>query len=74
VSGSADALPGIQQWWPYLTMGARHRLLAQPREPLGTRVRDEIRRAIGAPLPEPAFLSEEDRSFLTSQHGEVEQR
>ena len=37
VAESAGALPAIQTWWPYLTSGARHTLLARQDEEVDSR-------------------------------------
>ena len=74
VAESVGALPAIQTWWPYLTSGARHALLARPYEEVEPRVRDEIQRATGLPLSTETHLSEDDRLFLAGQDEEVDSR
>ena len=74
VAESAEALPAIQTWWPYLTSGARHALMARPYGEFQPRVRDEIERATGLPLYGRTHLSEDDRVFLAQQDEEVGHR
>ncbi|GAA2010954.1 hypothetical protein [Microbacterium ulmi] len=59
-----SALPPIETWWPYLTIGARDAVLRNRTRVLGARVRDEIAQATGRPVVEGSRISEDDLRFL----------
>jgi len=67
-----DTLPSIEEWWPHLTIGARHSLLRDPQGPLEQRVRDEICRTTGQPVGERVRLSDEDLAFIRTQQETVD--
>lgn len=65
-------LPPIESWWPHLTIGARHALLAAPLLPLDERVREEIARITGFHAGAAARLSDADLAFLQTQQEAVD--
>ena len=70
--GEGGELPRIESWWPYLTIGARHALLRSPSAPLDRRVRTEIERATGRPVPPGSRLSRHDLAFVETQQETVD--
>jgi len=46
-----DGLPPIEEWWPGLTIGAKHAVLSRIDGPLDERVREEIERITGRHEP-----------------------
>lgn len=60
-------LPPIDEWWPFLTIGARRAVIDAPSAPLAGRVRQEIEMATGVNLEIGARLSSEDIDFLEMQ-------
>ena len=61
------ALPPIETWWPYLTIGSRHAILRAGERPLEYRVIAEIQRATGEDVPAGVTLSDRDRTFVATQ-------
>ena len=61
------ALPPIEKWWPYLTIGSRHAILRAGEHPLEYRVIAEIQRASGESVAPDAVLSDRDRQFVATQ-------
>ena len=62
-----ETLPPVEEWWPYITIGARHLLIRDAASPLPVRVRREVAAATGHPVPEGATLSDDDRRFIVTQ-------
>lgn len=56
--------PPIDEWWPFLTIGARRSVIDAPFAPLAGRVRREIEQATGVMLESGTRLSSEDIAFL----------
>jgi hypothetical protein len=67
VTDTQAALPPIEKWWPYLTIGSRHAVLRAGNHPLEYRVIAEIQRASGEDVSPGAILSERDRRFVATQ-------
>jgi len=67
-----ESLPGIETWWPGLSVEARHDVLAAPAQPLGERVRREIREITGAEIGEDAVLDEHERGYVATQQETVD--
>jgi hypothetical protein len=64
----ASPLPPIEAWWPYITLGARHRIMSHLRDPLDRRVRGEVETVTGRHLDPDAELTEDDRRFVVLQN------
>lgn len=64
-------LPSIHEWWPRLSIEAKHALREDPHH-LTARVREEVAQLTGADVPEGASLSEEDRDFIRTQSEPVD--
>ncbi|KRA24024.1 hypothetical protein ASD65_06010 [Microbacterium sp. Root61] len=62
-SDTSDA----HEWWPYLSIGAKHAVLVAITDPLPEHVRDEIHMVTGRRLLDGAQLSEQDRLFIQTQ-------
>lgn len=60
-------LPPIHDWWPHLSIDARHELLESGSAHLGDTVRDEIREITGAVVGKQEELTEEDVAFVRTQ-------
>jgi hypothetical protein len=67
VTDTRAALPPIEKWWPYLTIGSRHAILRAGDRPLEYRVIAEIQRATGEEVPAGMVLSDRDRRFVAAQ-------
>jgi hypothetical protein len=67
VTDTQAALPPIEKWWPYLTIGSRNAVVRSDGRPLEYRVIAEIQRATGEEVPPGAVLSDRDRSFVATQ-------
>lgn len=57
-------LPPIENWWPYLSVGARHEVRGAPDRDLSRHVRAEIERALGIRVPLRAHLTSDDQRFV----------
>ncbi|MEN2738329.1 hypothetical protein ABCS02_11105 [Microbacterium sp. X-17] len=64
--------PPIETWWPYVTLGARHRIIRRPLDPLDRRAREEIEAVTGQTVAADATLTEDDRGFLSMLTASVE--
>ncbi|WP_022889458.1 hypothetical protein [Agromyces italicus] len=62
---SQSARPAIEDWWPRLSIGAKHRLLEDLEAPLHAEVAAEIERISG--MRSPDLLSHEERRFVLTQ-------
>lgn len=67
-----SALPPIEDWWPALTIGARHTILEDLHAPLDDRVREEIERITGTAVPAGAALSHHEVGFVETQQQPVD--
>lgn len=65
-------VPQIEDWWPVLTIGARHAILENLRASLDERVRAEIERSTGVAVPEGAVLSDHEVGFAETQQQPVD--
>lgn len=64
-------LPDIHEWYPRLSIEAKHALRDSGGELPGT-VRDEIADITGSDIPEGASLSDDDRDFIRTQSEQVD--
>ena len=64
-------LPPIHDWWPHLSVDARHELLEKAPH-LGDDVREEIREITGAVVGMREKLSAEDLEYARTQVEEVD--
>ncbi|MFF2493965.1 hypothetical protein [Agromyces sp. NPDC058064] len=62
---SQAARPSIEDWWPRLSIHAKHLLLADLEAPVHEDVAAEIERITGAHAPD--LLSHEERRFVLTQ-------
>ena len=60
-------LPDIHQWWPHLTIDAKHALETPSDGSVPSCVREEIRALPGTTVPEDARLSDADRDYIRTQ-------
>ncbi|MDX2376719.1 hypothetical protein M4I32_07890 [Microbacterium sp. LRZ72] len=67
-----DDLPPIEDWWPDLTIGARHELLREPTAELTPRTRQEIQTATGAEVGSDARLADDDVTYVHTQTEQVD--
>ncbi|OJX65192.1 MAG: hypothetical protein BGO95_07020 [Micrococcales bacterium 73-13] len=67
-----DGLPPIEEWWPGLTIGAKHAVLSRIDGPLDERVREEIERITGRHVPEGAILDHVEIGFVETQQQPVD--
>jgi len=65
-------LPPIEDWWPELSIGARHAILEDLHAPLDERVRAEIERLTGETIPPDATLSHHEVGFVEVQQQPVD--
>ncbi|WP_203136463.1 hypothetical protein [Microbacterium sp. JZ31] len=63
-------LPEIHEWYPRLSIGAKHAL--RDSGTLTDEVRDEIAEITGADVPGDASLSDDDREFIRTQSEQVD--
>jgi len=70
--GDDEQLPPIEEWWPRLSIEARHAVLEHLAAPLDERVAEEIARVIGRPIPEGASLSHVDIGYVETQQQPVD--
>ncbi|MFK4790063.1 hypothetical protein [Microbacterium sp. ZW T5_56] len=59
--------PEIHEWWPSLSIQAKHALRALDDEAIPARVRDEIADITGTVVPEEARLEPADAEFIRTQ-------
>ncbi|MBO3663408.1 hypothetical protein [Microbacterium stercoris] len=64
-------LPAIHEWYPKLSMDAKH-ALQEETAAIPDEVRAEIGDIVGFAVPEGATLSEEDRDFIRTQGEQVD--
>lgn len=60
-------LPPIHDWWPHLSIEARHDVIGSGAPRLTENVRDEIREITGAVVGQQETLSDEDLDFARTQ-------
>lgn len=60
-------LPPIHEWWPRLSIEARHEMIDRGSRRLGESVREEIRTITGAVVGAQEELSEEDLEYARTQ-------
>ena len=60
-------MPEIHEWWPHLTIDAKHELEASRDGIIPAAVAEEIRRLTGEPVAPDARLTPEDREFIRTQ-------
>lgn len=65
-------LPPIEDWWPELTIGARHAILEDLHAPLDEQVRTEIERITGQTVASTARLSHHEVGFVDVQQEPVD--
>jgi len=65
-------LPPIEEWWPALSIEARHLVLERLDQPLHERVLLEIERATGRRVPDGARLSRTEVGFVDVQQQPVD--
>ncbi|MBO9627714.1 MAG: hypothetical protein J7484_15245 [Microbacterium sp.] len=68
----ASGLPPIEEWWPHLSIGARHEVLEHLRGPLPADARAEIARVTGQAVPAGAELSHIDVGYVETQQQPVD--
>lgn len=57
--------PSIEDWWPRLSIGSKHRILEDLEAPIHAEVAAEIERITGASAPD--LLSPAERRFVLTQ-------
>jgi len=62
----------IHEWWPQLSIDAKHELVEAPGKPLTDQVREEISAITGEEIPSAAVLSHEDVEFIETQREQVD--
>jgi hypothetical protein len=72
VTDTKAALPPIEKWWPYLTIGSRNAIVRAGDRPLEYRVIAEIQRATGEDVSAGLVLSERDRQYVAVQMDAVD--
>lgn len=60
-------LPPIHDWWPHLSIDARHDVVGSGSAHLSETVREEIREITGAVVGQQESLSEEDLDYARTQ-------
>ena len=65
-------MPNIHEWWPKLSIEAKHALKETEGEPIPPIVRDEVRRVTGEALAAGATLSAEEIQFIDTQREQVD--
>jgi hypothetical protein len=65
-------LPPIHEWWPHLSINARHEVVESGSPHLTEKVREEIREITGAVVGMQEELSEEDLDFARTQSEAVD--
>lgn len=59
--------PLIEEWWPHLTIEARHAVLEDPRARLPRIALDEIEALTGSRPDDMTRLTAEERDFVATQ-------
>jgi len=62
----------IHEWWPELSIGAKHALVEAPGKPLTDEVREEIAAITGEEIPPQSVLSHDDVEFIETQREQVD--
>ncbi|MFS0852627.1 hypothetical protein [Microbacterium sp. 179-I 3D4 NHS] len=65
-------LPPIHEWWPHLSVEARHEVIDDGSPHLGEKVREEIRQITGAVVGVQESLSAEDVEYARTQIEQVD--
>ncbi|MCK2036230.1 hypothetical protein KZC51_08775 [Microbacterium sp. SSW1-49] len=65
-------LPPIHEWWPHLSIDARHEVVDSGSAHLTEKVRAEIREITGAVVGMQETLSDEDLDFARTQSEAVD--
>lgn len=60
-------VPPIHEWWPHLSIEARHEVLGSGTPLLGERARAEIREITGAVVGSAEELTERDLDYARTQ-------
>lgn len=60
-------LPPIHEWWPRLSIEARHEMIARGSTRLDESVREEIRTITGAVVGAEEELSDQDLDYARTQ-------
>jgi hypothetical protein len=60
-------LPPIHDWWPHLSVDARHDVVGSESRHLSETVREEIREITGAVVGQQEELSDEDVEYARTQ-------
>lgn len=65
-------LPPIHEWWPHLSIDARHEVKDSGSAHLTAKVREEIREITGAVVGMQETLSDEDLDYARTQSEAVD--
>jgi hypothetical protein len=65
-------LPPIHEWWPHLSVEARHEIIENAEPHLGEKAREEIREITGAVVGAQESLSAEDIEYARTQIEQVD--
>jgi hypothetical protein len=65
-------LPPIHEWWPHLSIDARHEVVESGSPHLTEKVREEIREITGAVVGMQETLSDEDSDYARTQSEAVD--
>ncbi len=67
-----DVPPRIENWWPHLSIGARHRLLEHLDDTVAPEVREEVGAITGSTIDAGWRLSSEELGFISVQQEGVD--
>ena len=65
-------MSNIHQWWPKLSIEAKHALTEPAGAQIPDLVRDEVRRVTGEALPAGSTLSADEIEFIDTQREQVD--
>ncbi|MBO0979302.1 hypothetical protein [Microbacterium sp. SD291] len=65
-------IPPIHEWWPHLSIEARHEVLGSGTSLLGERAREEIREITGAVVGRAEELTDRDLDYARTQMESVD--
>lgn len=65
-------MPEIHEWWPHLTIDAKHQLEASRDGSIPTTVAEEIQQITGEPVAPDTRLTREDLEFIRTQEEAVD--